>query len=59
MSEEVPIDVLRLIYAYMERFGDSPPVALRSWDWIRENIGQALKQNKPLPEPDIPEGAVI
>jgi len=54
-----PEDIMELMERYLERFGDSPPVVLRPFSWIRENVARALEENKPLPEPEIPEGAVI
>lgn len=62
MTEEgdnYPEDVVELMGQYLERFGESPPVVLMPFSWIRENVARALKEDKPLVEPEVPEGAVI
>lgn len=59
MEEDIPKDILRLLEQYLERFGDTAPAALRPWAWIRENVKRALERDEPLPELDLPPGAVI
>lgn len=59
MEEDIPKDVMRLLERYLERFGDTAPVALRSFSWIRENVKRALEENRPLSESELPPGAVI
>ena len=56
---DYPDDIIKLLEEYLERFGQQAPIFLQPWEWMREALARALKENKPIPDPVLPPGAVI
>jgi len=57
-DRDIPKDVLELLEQYLERFGDTAPIALMPFPWIRAKVKEALATGQPILEPELPEAAV-